>query len=235
MLTHELSIVVPVYQDDAALNRLLPALSDSAVDIVIAYAGDKPVLSEVGCAPRLVACARPNRGAQLAAGAEAANGPWLWFLHADTQLPSNVLAQLGALCGPGWGRFNVQIDAPDRALRMVSAMMNLRARITGICTGDQGIVVHRDLLSQIGGFPPQALMEDIELSKSLRRLTSPQVLAGPLRTSARRWQRRGVWRTVFAMWRFRLKYFFGTPAEVLAEQYYGNPALEHQPAEQLPR
>jgi rSAM/selenodomain-associated transferase 2 len=235
VLTHELSIIVPVYQDDAALNRLLPALSDSGVDIVIAYAGDRPVLSDAAGTPRLVACARPSRGEQLAAGAEAARGAWLWFLHADTQLPGNALAQLESLHGPGWGRFNVRIDAPGRSLRLVSAMMNLRARMTSICTGDQGIVVHRDLLSQIGGFPPQALMEDIELSKRLRRLTSPQVLAGPLRTSARRWQRRGIWRTVFAMWQFRLKYYLGTPAEVLAQRYYGNPAAAPRSAEQLPR
>ena len=98
--------------------------------------------------------------------------------------------------------------------------MNLRSRWSGICTGDQGIFVRRDLLELIDGVPDQPLMEDIELTKRLRRYAKPICIDTALGVSARRWQQRGIASTVLLMWRLRLQYFFGTPAEVLVREYY---------------
>ncbi|MEM1231603.1 MAG: TIGR04283 family arsenosugar biosynthesis glycosyltransferase [Pseudomonadota bacterium] len=223
MHLRDLTIAVPVYRDDPALNRLLAQLSDWPVEIIITHAGAAPQL-EVGPTTRmvqLVPAPAPNRGAQLALAAQRASREWLWFLHADSGLPAAVERQLNALSVPGWARFDVELDDRRPMLRLVGAFMNLRSRLTGICTGDQGIIVHRSLLERIGGVPEQPLMEDIELSKRLRRIEAPQILRGPLITSARRWQQQGIWRTVLSMWGLRLRYFFGASPQALADRYYG--------------
>jgi hypothetical protein len=100
--------------------------------------------------------------------------------------------------------------------RLIETMMNLRSRWSGICTGDQGIFVRRDLLALIDGIPDQPLMEDIELSKRLRRYARPICLDASLTASARRWQQHGVLPTILLMWRLRLEYFFGVAPDVLA-------------------
>ena len=104
-------------------------------------------------------------------------------------------------------------------MAMVAFCMHWRSRLTGICTGDQGIWVERSLLSAAGGMPQQPLMEDIELSRRLKRQCCPRVLSLRLRTSPRRWQSGGLWRTIFRMWRFRLRYWSGVSPERLAEAY----------------
>ncbi len=164
----------------------------------------------------------PSRGGQLAAGARAAHGDLVWMLHADAQpVPENIKEILNLpKAEPGWGRFDIQLnDAP--LLRLVAALMNLRSALTGICTGDQGIFVHRHLLWAIGGVPRQPLLEDVELSKRLRRLTRPQRLETALKASPRRWRERGVVKTILAMWQLRLRYALGGVPETLYQIYYG--------------
>ena len=104
-------------------------------------------------------------------------------------------------------------------LRVIAFCMNLRSRLTGIATGDQAIFMTRVAFDAVGGFPDQPLMEDIEISKRLKRLGAPACLAIKVRTSGRRWKQRGVWRTILLMWRLRLAYFFGASPEYLAVRY----------------
>jgi hypothetical protein len=149
----------------------------------------------------------------------------LLFLHADTRLPGEaerlVLDGL-ARSGRGWGRFDVTIDGRHPMLRLIAAMMNLRSRISGIATGDQAIFVKRDLFQAAGGFPAIALMEDVALSKRLKRLGRPLCLRERAITSGRRWETHGVFRTILLMWRLRLAYFFGADPAALAGRYrYG--------------
>ena len=118
-----------------------------------------------------------------------------------------------------FGRFDVHIDGRPRMLRVVAALMNLRSRLSGIATGDQAIFVRRDVFEAVGGFPDQPLMEDIELSCRLLRVSRPACLRARVRTSGRRWEQRGVWRTIALMWRLRWAYWRGVPAERLAEAY----------------
>ena len=112
--------------------------------------------------------------------------------------------------------------APGTPLEIVARSMNLRSCLTGICTGDQGIFAHRQLLEGIGGMPRQSLMEDIELSRRLRARQRPDCRAERVGTSPRRWRERGTVRTVVSMWRFRLRYWLGADAEHLAREYYGS-------------
>jgi hypothetical protein len=118
-----------------------------------------------------------------------------------------------------WGRFDVRIEGKSPWLRVIAHLMNLRSRWSGIATGDQAIFVTRAAFDAIGGFPDQPLMEDIELSKRLKRLSAPACLRGPAVTSGRRWEARGVWRTILLMWRLRWAYWRGASAEILAERY----------------
>ena len=104
-------------------------------------------------------------------------------------------------------------------LRVVGRMMNLRSRLTGIATGDQAMFVRRAAFDAVGGFPDQPLMEDVELSKRLRALSRPACVHRCVSTSGRRWETRGVWRTILLMWRLRWKYWRGVPASHLAQAY----------------
>lgn len=221
----QLSVIIPVRNDASALGRLLRELVAMArpdVEIVVVDGGSTDESARVAAqAGARLLTSPPGRGAQLAAGVGAARGRWLWFLHADSRAVAAALSLLHDLDDtPGWGRFEVRFDPPRRVLRLVAAMMSVRSKLTGICTGDQGIFAHRALLDVAGGMPEQPLMEDIELSRRLRRLARPRCPAVTLTTSSRRWLEHGVWRTVVAMWWFRLRYWLGTDPAALARDYY---------------
>ena len=163
-----------------------------------------------------------GRAVQMNVGAAQATGDLLLFLHADTRLPQDADALVVDVLHDGrfaWGRFDIRIAASTLTLRSVGWLMNQRSRWTGIATGDQAMFVSRSAFDQVGGFPNQPLMEDVELSRRLRRISPPACIGSPVITSARRWESHGVWRTIFLMWRLRFAYWRGVPARVLAESY----------------
>jgi hypothetical protein len=102
---------------------------------------------------------------------------------------------------------------------MVAFAMNLRSRLTGIATGDQAMFVTRDAFVRVGGFADIALMEDIDLSTRLKRISPPLCLRERVTTSGRRWDQHGVLRTMLLMWRLRLGYFLGAEPARLARRY----------------
>ncbi len=162
-----------------------------------------------------------GRARQMNAGAATADGDVLLFLHADTTLPDHADACVTQALAQGaqWGRFDVRISGKSPMLKVISRMMNWRSRVTGIATGDQAMFVRRALFEQIGGFPDQPLMEDIALSRRLLKHGPPACLREVVRTSGRRWESRGVWRTIWLMWRLRWRYWRGASPEVLARAY----------------
>jgi hypothetical protein len=146
----------------------------------------------------------------------------LWFIHADTQVPEeSEQLLLKALEGPDtvWGRFDVRLSGHHPLLKLIARLMNLRSCLTGIATGDQGIFVRRALFFEVGGYPEQPLMEEIALSKQLKQISMPLCLKTPLITSSRRWESRGILRTVLLMWRLRLLYALGADPARLARLY----------------
>ena len=220
-----LAIVVPVLNEAEVLPRLLQALQPlraRGCELVVADGGSHdgtpalaaPWADAVITAPR-------GRARQMNAGAAASTAPALWFLHADTLPPpeadTRVLQALAA--GAAWGRFDVHIEGRPAMLRVVAALMNLRSRLSGIATGDQAIFLTREAFDRVGGFPDQPLMEDIELSRRLKRIGPPACLRARVHTSGRRWEQRGVWRTIVLMWRLRWRYWRGESAEAIARAY----------------
>ncbi len=216
---------MPVLDEAAGLATRLLALQplrERGVRVVVVDGGSAD--DSVAIARRhadLVLQAPRGRAAQMNAGAAALDCRSLLFLHADTALPVDadrlVEAALGK--GPVWGRFDVRLDSPRPVFRIVERLMNLRSRLSGIATGDQAIFVDAASFRAVGGFPPLALMEDIALSKQLKRSSRPACLRAVVVTSARRWERFGVWRTVWLMWRLRAAYALGADTARLERAY----------------
>lgn len=164
----------------------------------------------------------PGRAVQMNAGAKAAAGELLWFLHADTTVDAGALDDLRhAHADPtfSWGRFGVRLSSRRPLLRVVAGLMNLRSCVTGIATGDQGLCVRRRLFAEVGGFPEIPLMEDIALSRLLRAHARPRCLPVRLTTSSRRWENGGAWRTIGLMWSLRWAYWRGADPAELARRY----------------
>jgi rSAM/selenodomain-associated transferase 2 len=220
-----LSIVIPALNEAAGIEATLQALQElraRGVELVLADGGSsdatptlaRPWVDAVVDAPR-------GRALQMNAGAARARADALLFLHADTRLPpmGDELVLQALAGGACWGRFDVRIEGRPWMLRVVAALMNLRSRASGIATGDQAIFVTREAFERVGGFPVQPLMEDIEISRRLKRLGRPACLGARVCTSGRRWEQRGVWRTIVLMWRLRWRYWRGESAARLAQAY----------------
>ena len=220
-----LCIVVPVLDEAQTLAPRLQALQglrERGARLVVVDGGSRDATWAIASAHADLALRAPRgRATQMNAGAAACPADVLLFLHADTALPADADQLVGrALQGrSGWGRFDVHIDSDRPLLRLVGFMMNWRSRLSGIATGDQAMFIRRDLFQQVGGFPELPLMEDIALSKALKRHGRPACLRQRVTTSARRWERGGVWRTIFLMWRLRLAYFLGAEPARLATRY----------------
>jgi rSAM/selenodomain-associated transferase 2 len=221
-----LSVIVPVLDEAAAIERMLQALQPlrtCSTEVIVVDGGSSDGTADIAAplADHLIRSAR-GRAHQMNAGAAASSGDVLLFLHADTLLPDGADALIRAglkASGRAWGRFDVTIDGHPAMLRLIARLMNLRSRLTGIATGDQGIFVRREDFFTVGGFPAQPLMEDIEMSSRLKARSAPLCLRAHVTTSGRRWEKHGIWRTVFLMWSLRLRYRLGTKAEKLARTY----------------
>lgn len=220
------SIIIPALDEAAGIEgtlRPLQPLRARGHSIVVVDGGSADATVRIArpLADAVIA-SEPGRARQQNAGATVAAGDVLLFLHADTRLPPDadrlILDGLRTT-GRGWGRFDVRLSGRHPALRVVERMMNVRSRATGIATGDQAIFVRRDWFTQVKGFPEIPLMEDVALCKELRRLGPPLCLREPVVTSSRRWEERGIARTIVLMWRLRAAYALGADPARLAERY----------------
>ena len=222
----KLSIILPVFDEAQQLSHALECLGplrERGVEVIIVDGGsqDGTLATAARAGARLVNSPK-GRARQMNAGARIASADLLLFLHVDTVLPDHAdrLIQ-AAICDRRrvWGHFDVDIRGRPWMLRVIAVLMNWRSRISGIATGDQAIFVARSAFESAGGFPDQPLMEDVELCKRLRVLSPPACLRARAVTSGRRWESRGVWRTIVLMWRLRWAYWRGVPASVLAKLY----------------
>ena len=220
-----LSIIIPALNEAANLPALLAQLAplrERGAQLLVADGGSTDgspgLLADLAQwlpAPR-------GRARQMNAGAALATGEVLWFVHADTQLPEQADALISAALADAqhcWGRFDLRISGRPWLLKLVAQLINWRSRLTGIATGDQGIFVLRSTFESLGGFAELPLMEDVELTSRLRQISQPACIRERLITSGRRWETRGLWRTIFLMWRLRWAYWRGVPIEQIAKAY----------------
>lgn len=231
--------MAPAAADPTRISVIVPALDEAArLPLTLAVLqglrqrGHEVILVDGGSGDATVAVSRPlvdtvlqaarGRAVQMRAGADAASGDIFWFLHADTRVPEHADRLIDAALrdtGAQWGHFEVQLSEHRFSLRLVATLMNIRSRLSGIATGDQGIFVTRDRFRQVNGYPQIALMEDVALSRALKASERPACLRPRLTTSARRWQKHGVLRTILLMWLLRLGYTLGISPDTLARHY----------------
>jgi len=222
-----LAIVIPALNEAVNLSRLLPDLARDCpgAEVVVVDGGSGDDTATVVArqpGPRLLPSAR-GRAVQMNHGARATGGDPLLFLHADTRLPDGAARAIEqALAEPGvvGGRFDVRFDNDRFLFQIIAWFMNTRSRASGICTGDQAIFVRRADFEAIGGYPDIPLMEDIELSRRLKRRGTLCALRLRVTTSARKWEREGPLRTIGLMWALRFLHFCGVAPARLHRWYY---------------
>lgn len=222
----KISIIIPVLNEALCIGKTLEALQPLRArghEVIVVDGGSSdgspdraiPYADKILRAPR-------GRGRQMNAGASVATGDVLLFLHGDTLLPDHgdrlILEGLGRH-QRSWGRFDVRLSGDHFLLRAVAFLMNWRSRVSGIATGDQALFLTRELFEKVGGFKAIELMEDIELSKRLKRYGRPLCLWQRVTTSSRRWEKKGILRTIGLMWFLRLAYFFEASPRWLAKLY----------------
>lgn len=221
------SLIIPVLNEERQVYRLLTSsqrIKGQSTELIIVDGGsqDNTVSLAEEFADQVINSPR-GRAAQMNAGADVATGDILVFLHVDTQLPDDFLSVLAddfLESGKQWGRFDVRLSGSHVMFRIIEFFMNCRSRVTGIATGDQAIFVKRTAFVEIGGYASLALMEDINLSMRLKKVSRPYCNRSRVVSSSRKWETNGILATVLLMWRIRLAYFFGTSPDHLARIYY---------------
>ena len=223
-----LAIIVPVFNEAAVLPALCQQLDKSMAQQLIVVDGGSDDDSWQWLqsnwhngANRCALQSGAGRAQQMNTGATHSKADIYLFLHADTTLPDGAIdAVLTAVDdSTRWGRFDLRFDSSKSSMRVIAWFINLRSRLTGVATGDQAIFVEREWFERVGGFDPIPLMEDVALCKKLKRIGDPACLTGKVTTSARRWERNGVIKTVLLMWYLRLAYYLGASPQRLAQRY----------------
>jgi len=221
-----LSVVVPTRNEEQCIAKTLASLRSlraSGHEVIVVDGGSTDATRTLasGHCDRVIS-SPPGRARQQNAGAQIARGDVFWFVHADTRISQAAAEELLACLAQQpecWGRFDIRFESSRPALRVIAACMNLRSRLTAIATGDQGLFVSREYFQRLHGFVDQALMEDVELTRRLKRIAPPLCLRSPIVTSSRRWETHGILRTVLLMWWLRAAYFFGVDPQRLARWY----------------
>ncbi|MFT6221525.1 MAG: rSAM/selenodomain-associated transferase 2 [Candidatus Endobugula sp.] len=214
----QLSIIVPVLNEATTLvcflESLKKTLSITHSEIIVVDGGSQD--NTVSLAQTLVdkvLLSEKGRAKQMNLGAKNATGKTLLFLHSDTFFPVvnevSVNEVFPFISQPvKWGFYPIRLSGRHFLFRVIERMMNVRSRLTSVATGDQCFFVDKVFFDSCGGFSDIPLMEDVELSKRLRRYGSPYIPPIKVITDSRRWEKNGILTTVVLMWYLRALYFF---------------------------
>ena len=217
-----ISVVIPTLNEQQQIGGAIRSVAAAgAGEVIVSDGGSGDATESVARAAGATKWVRslPGRGTQLNAGASVADHRWLLFLHADSRLTPGCLEPVVSAQGSPWGAFRQRIDSPRRIYRWIERGNAARVRRLGMAFGDQAIFVDRDLFRKVGGFPDIGLMEDVALSRRLRRIARPRLLPGPVVISPRRWERRGVVRQTVRNWSIQVAFRFGVSPETLRTWY----------------
>lgn len=219
-----ISIVIPTLNEAATIERTLQRIRSlgRGIDVIVVDGGSADDTAAIASRYATVLHAPRGRARQMNAGAATARGDILLFLHADTILPAGAIGAIEEALSDQrvtGGRFKVALDHPGLAYRLVAHNINLRDRLFAGFTGDQGIFVRSSVFSTLGGYREIPLMEDLDFAGRLRRAGQAVILPLKVTTSARRWQRNGLARTVLLMWLLRLLFVLGFPPARLKKLY----------------
>lgn len=224
--TLDISIIIPTLNEAENIRALLPELlAVPGVELLVVDGGS--IDNTVDIARSLdaeVLSTSPGRAGQMNAGAGAARGNILLFLHCDTRLPPDFTEQVrDTLNQPGVtaGAFQLSINEKGFGLRIIEQLVNFRARVLQMPYGDQGIFVTADMFSAVGPFPLQPIMEDFELMRRLKKRGKIKILSLSATTSARRWKKLGILKTTVINQAIIIGYLLGVSPERLAEWYRG--------------
>lgn len=222
------SVVIPALNEAGQLGRTLSALSLSQdIEVIVVDGGSRDATLAIARTAGVRAlAARPPRSVQMNAGAAAAGGEILLFLHADTRLPMKFQEPVSrTLASPrvAAGAFFLRIDADGWGLRIIEQAANWRSRLLQLPYGDQALFLRRDTFWELGGFPAIPIMEDFELVRRLKRKGRIAMVPDSVRTSPRRWLQVGVGKTWLINQAIIAAYFMGAPPERLAAWYRKKP------------
>ncbi|MFK5985309.1 MAG: TIGR04283 family arsenosugar biosynthesis glycosyltransferase [Pseudomonadota bacterium] len=229
----KLSIIIPTLNEAVHISKFLNNLkilcdkqlaTEYELILVDGGSSDQTLKLAKNCVDKIIHSEK-GRAIQQNAGAKHAIGEYLLFLHADSYLSKIFFKEIENLNSSSqlvWGRFDVVLSGAHKGLRVIEFMMNLRSRVTGIATGDQGIFVTREAFEQLGGFADLALMEDIELCARLKKQSPPYNSKLKIITSSRKWEKNGIFKTMRLMWWYRLLFYFGVDSKILEKKYYSS-------------
>lgn len=220
--TPTISVILPALNEARNIRRALESVADADERIVVDGGSCDETKQIAQSVQAIVLETAPGRGTQLRAGARAASGDLLLFLHADCWLGPGVIQQLRVWgeCQPrAFGAFQQQIDDSRFRFRWLEAGNAIRAKYWGIPYGDQAMFADRRSYDAVGGFGEDPLMEDVILARKLRRIVSPVLLSGPVCVHARRWLRRGVISQTLRNWSLLSAYYAGISTHRLARWY----------------
>ena len=221
-----ISIIIPVLNEEKNISIVLENIKrlNGEKEIIVVDGGSidntVEIVRKKGV---MLLSSQKGRGHQMNRGAEIAKGDTLLFLHADTTLPENAITRIEEtmknhkIIG---GRFDVRFDDDRFVFKLIAFLMNWRSRLTGIFTGDQAIFIRKSIFKDKSGYPEIPLMEDIELSKRMRMAGRTACLKDRAITSARKWKKEGIIKTILLMWLLRFLYFFNASPEFLSRIYY---------------
>ena len=221
----KLSIIIPTLNEADQIEQHLSKLQ------ILRQYGHEVIVVDGGSIDDTVSLISPlcdqvcqsqqSRSIQMNCGAGVATGECFVFLHADTELPDNILeyfSNMNNIEGK-WGRFDIRLSGSNWLFRVIETCMNSRSNFTGIVTGDQVMFVGKELFDRVGGYPEIALMEDIAISNLLINFSKPIRIREKVISSSRRWEKNGIVKTMIKMWVLRLLYFFHYDTNKLAKLY----------------
>lgn len=219
-----ISVIIPVLNESSTIGATLENLVrlGGSPEIIVVDGGSTDGTPALAQRHAKVLKSQRGRAIQMNQGAALARGDIFLFLHADTVLPAGAFSAIEeAMADPQvlGGRFKVRLDSPRRIYRLIEFSINLRDRLFRGFTGDHAIFVRAPLFREMGGYRPLPLMEDLDLGTRLCRRGRVVRLPLAVTTSARRWERRGVIRTVLLMWLLRAAYVLGVSPHTLSRLY----------------